>query len=606
MSSYDLKKTVIQLKTKTKPHSFALYSGEKGDQILITPKRAGPKDLEKIADVVGDKPERRVRGVCLFQNDALAFKTKSKWSTSLETSVVKILRREGLAKLVPPFFMIAGDSEVLDEEDAALAKAPPSDDKALGERIEKLSGGNPKLTKMAEDLRAQVKALRAAGSVQDADEKEAYLRKVMNALVRDPDAHAIAKVDPSAVVATTATATSMPHPRGKNPGYPPEDEYFDAFGQFRDKFRAWVRLVEKGQPKLLDLQAGADQARARFADRKAKGEKLLREGMKNEFPKLGAIAARQPHLNTVVLATAHSPEKERVALEKLSSAEATVRAHVEGVAKAALDIHMLELRDVIDDLEKRRKELQATIDRNVAMATKFLTAALKGPTGIKDLVVGEAAGAAKELASKALAGIFSSKEIAELEKLNKKLDEKKRELKKTERASLEASLNKAKNELTAATEMLYAVAREAAIAQRETGDKFSEMAKIGASCGVSTFKELKEYRKDIQQLWLHYVDASGSIVALLRSSPLVDAYKVANERIKTIKKAQEEHRKVGGEKTDEEALILMDMSTHHKRFADWYYGEFQKYQAVQKELGRNEHLAIIDEALQGAAKSING
>jgi hypothetical protein len=153
--------------------------------------------------------------------------------------------------------------------------------------------------------------------------------------------------------------------------------------------------------------------------------------------------------------------------------------------------------------------------------------------------------------------------------------------------------------------MLYAVAREAAIAQRETGDKFSEMAKIGASCGVSTFKELKEYRKDIQQLWLHYVDASGDIVALLKSTPLVDAYKVANERIQTIKKAQEEHRKVGGEKTDEEALILMDMSTHYKRFADWYFGEFRKYQAVQKELGKNEHLAIIDEALQAAAKSIN-
>ncbi len=253
MTTYDLKKTVLQLKTKPKGQSFALFSGEKDDQILITPKQAKNGDLERIADVVGEKPERRVRGMCQFQGDALMFKTKNKWSTPLETSIIKVLRREGLTKFVPPMFTTAAESENLDDEEAttpAKPGAPVDKERATEDKIERLSGGNPRLSKLAKEKLAEIRKLKAEGKMSEAAEAEAYLQKVTDALIRTPEVHAVAKVDPSEVQATTAKSAQLPHPRGRDGGSGnprAEEDFYDAFGRHKSTFKGWVKLVDKGQ-----------------------------------------------------------------------------------------------------------------------------------------------------------------------------------------------------------------------------------------------------------------------------------------------------------------------------------------------------------------------
>lgn len=619
MAEYELKKSVSQLKTRPKPQSFALYSGDGGDQILITPKRAGPREVAMIAADVGSNAERRCQGVCSFHNEQLTFKTKSKWNATLETSIVKVLKREGLSKFVPPAFVLASEGEALDEEDAPPAKGkrpgetgarqPVDPDRAAGERIERLSGGNPKLSKMAEGLLAEVRKLKAEGREAEAAEKEAYLGKVVNALVRTPEAMPVAKVDPSAVEAATAAAAPMPHPRGQGGAvdYPSEEDFFDAYGQFRDQFRAWVHLVEKGQPQLFDLQAEVDSARAAYTDRRTKGEQSLRQAMKSEFPaKLKALNARQPRVNTLVLDTTSIPTLENSTSRQVEAARAKVSGALKAVAAAALEIHMLELRDTIDDLESRRKALQATIDRNVGIAEKFITAALSGPLAVKGLLESTAKSAALDLASQVLAGVFSQKEQAELEKVNRQLDEKKRELKKSERDRLQALLDKARADLEAETHTLYSKVDEAYLVRKRGDDNFAEVATLASNGGLTVFAELKKYRAEMQRLWQRYTDAASYLIVLLRSAPLADAYKVANARIATIKQAKAEFQKSGGEKTDEQNLILMDMSAHYKRYADWYYGEIQKYKAVGEQLGKGEHTALIGEVLEAAKAAMNG
>jgi hypothetical protein len=606
--TYELKRSVLQLKTKTKPHSFALYTGASGDQILITPKKASPRDLALIAGIVGDTPERRCRGVCQFKDEALLFKTKTKWNAVLESAMVKVLRREGLGKFVPPAFVNAAEGEALDDEVAANGAQAPADERAVSERIERLSGGNPRLTKLADELLAEVKTLKAQGRLAEAAEKEAYLQKVVNALVRTPEAVREAKVDPAAVVATSAAAARMPHPRGNGGAvdYPSEDDFYSAFGQFESKFKAWVRLVEKGQPKLFDAQAEVDSARAQYADRLAKGEQALRAGMKRDLPaKLRALNKSHPQLNQMVQDTALMPADESSTSHLVDSAQARVSAALKGVAAAALEIHILELKDTIDDLEARRKSLQATIDRNVGLAEKFLSTALKGPVAIKAMLIDEAQGAALKLASTVLAGVFSAKEQAELEKVNRKLDAEKRKLKEAERNVLTTRLEQAKATLDAETKALYAASDNAWKARHRTENSFKQIATLSANGGVPLFQELRQYRSDMQMLWSRYAEASSDLVVLLRLGPLAAAYAAANERIKTIKEAREQHFKAGGEKTDEDALILSDMSAHYKRFADWYFGEFQKYKTVGRQLAKAEHTELIAEVLREADKAMN-
>ncbi len=327
--------------------------------------------------------------------------------------------------------------------------------------------------------------------------------------------------------------------------------------------------------------------------------------MKSEFPgKLKAVTARQPRINSLVLESLTLPSEVSGASQRVQSARAKVAGTLKAVAAAALDIHILELEYTIDDLEAKRKKLQATIDRNAAIAEKFISAAIKGPAAVKGLLVKEATDAALKLVSMAVAGIFSQAEQAELDKVNKKLDATKRELKKDKRAKLSALFEKAKADLQSDTHSLYATVDEASAKRQKTDHNFDEIATLGSNGGMNTFKQLQKHRQEMQNLWQRYSDAAAYYSVFLASPPLGLAYKAAQERIGTLKKEQAEHLKYGS-KTDDDNLIMMDMNSHYTRFSEWYRGELKKYKAVSTQLGKGEHNEVVTEVLNEAKKAVN-
>ena len=140
---------------------------------------------------------------------------------------------------------------------------------------------------------------------------------------------------------------------------------------------------------------------------------------------------------------------------------------------------------------------------------------------------------------------------------------------------------------------------------RQSGDdNFAKVATLAANNGMTTFKDLKQYRLDMKKLWQAYNDASLYYSVFLMSPPLLVAYQAANARLKKIKEAKGAYAR-SPDKTDESNLVLMDMSDHYRRFATWYYGELQKYRAVTKQLGKQEHAEVITEVLEQAKKDIN-
>jgi hypothetical protein len=108
MPDYDLKIAVNKIKENRR--NFALFKGEKDNQVLITPQPAKSKQIEALEEEFGEV-KRIAKGICFYENDVLTFATKAEPAPMWETITTKIFKAQGAAKFLPVVFRQLAEGE---------------------------------------------------------------------------------------------------------------------------------------------------------------------------------------------------------------------------------------------------------------------------------------------------------------------------------------------------------------------------------------------------------------------------------------------------------------------------------------------------------------
>jgi hypothetical protein len=132
MPEYNLKSALA--KVHKKPVNFAFYRGEDADQILITPKPPGQKDIAQIQAECG-KVKCVMKGVCYRREDKkLVFATRLTPAPAWEMLLTALLKTRKCGELFPIEVRQLKPNEAEDVSDEDESSSPHPPDPALAAR----------------------------------------------------------------------------------------------------------------------------------------------------------------------------------------------------------------------------------------------------------------------------------------------------------------------------------------------------------------------------------------------------------------------------------------------------------------------------------------
>jgi hypothetical protein len=126
MPDYDLKATLGKMQSKRM--NFALFKGEKANQLFITPKPATPTQIAELEKTCGAL-KRLAKGICFLENEHLVFATAGAPAPAWEAILTKILKDHQCAKYLPVGLRQLGpqESDEVSGEEPDQPSAPPGE-----------------------------------------------------------------------------------------------------------------------------------------------------------------------------------------------------------------------------------------------------------------------------------------------------------------------------------------------------------------------------------------------------------------------------------------------------------------------------------------------
>ena len=133
MPDYDLK--VALKRINEKPFNFVLIKGTKSDQVVISPKPIGPKQLNPVVEECGDG-KRIAKGICMWEQNAegnqFTFATKVPPSPTWEKMITVVFRESKCTTYLPIVMrqLAEDESEEVSSEEGEIDSAVAEVEKA--------------------------------------------------------------------------------------------------------------------------------------------------------------------------------------------------------------------------------------------------------------------------------------------------------------------------------------------------------------------------------------------------------------------------------------------------------------------------------------------